>query len=168
MMLRSARSLGIVPGQGPGSDRPDSDFRASNQDRSVRMLVHMVHQFFDHASDLDECGLRSITLRSGSVERCWSGPRPLVRAPAGRPLCRRANRVRLVEVLRSGDFRRRHPSSPPAATGSAPRTCGAICSPRAWTGMKGTVTSRCRPPLSWPRTRTGPPAPPYWVSRQGP
>jgi transposase len=38
------RSMGIVPGQGPGSDRPDSDFRACDQDQSVRMLVHPVHQ----------------------------------------------------------------------------------------------------------------------------
>jgi hypothetical protein len=33
----------IPPGQSPGSDRPDGNFRASNQDQMVRMLVHTVH-----------------------------------------------------------------------------------------------------------------------------
>jgi len=33
-------SLGIVPGQGPDSDRPDCNFGASNHDQLVRMLVH--------------------------------------------------------------------------------------------------------------------------------
>ncbi len=44
MRRRSAWPSGIVPGHGPGSDRPDSDFRASNQNQPVRMLVHMVHR----------------------------------------------------------------------------------------------------------------------------
>ena len=33
-------SLGIVPGQGPDSYRPDCNFGASNHDQLVRMLVH--------------------------------------------------------------------------------------------------------------------------------
>jgi hypothetical protein len=86
-----ARSPGIAPGEGPGSDRPDSSFRASNQDQTVRMLVHMVHPFSDHAPDLGECGSRSIASRFSAVERCWSGPRQPVRAPFGRPFFHCAN-----------------------------------------------------------------------------
>ncbi len=43
-MFRAAWSPSIIPGQGPDADRADPDFRAINQDQSVRMLVRMVHQ----------------------------------------------------------------------------------------------------------------------------
>ncbi|SNQ47318.1 hypothetical protein FRACA_1810015 [Frankia canadensis] len=54
IMWMSTRLLDIVPGKGPGSDRSDGDFGASNQDRTVRMLVHMVHHAPYPPSDLDK------------------------------------------------------------------------------------------------------------------